>query len=151
MAVHVRSIDDLPALVGAHLGYSDYRTITQEQVDLFADATEDRQWIHVDPERASTGPFGRTIAHGFLTLSLEPTLLSSVLRVDGASLSVNYGTNRVRFTSPVPVGSEVRAGATLASVEPVQGGLQVTLDIVIEMRDAPKPACVAQVVFRYYY
>ncbi len=150
MTTHVKSIEDLTSLVGTHLGYSEYRTVTQEQVNLFAEATGDHQWIHVDPERAKSGPFGQTIAHGYLTLSLIPVLLGGVMKVDGVAMGVNYGTNKVRFTSPVPVGSEVRAGATLASVEAVSGGVQVALDVIVEVKDAPKPSCVAQVVFRYY-
>ena len=110
MTTHVKDIDELAALVGTHLGYSDYRTVTQEQVNLFADATGDHQWIHVDPERAAGGPFGHTIAHGYLTLSLLPVLLGGLIKVDGVSMGINYGTNKVRFTSPVPVGSELRAG-----------------------------------------
>jgi acyl dehydratase len=140
MTTHVQSIDDLTPLIGTHLGYSDYRTVTQQEVNLFADATGDHQWIHSDPERAKAGPFGQTIAHGYLTLSLIPVLLGGV----------NYGTNKVRFTSPVPVGSQIRAGATLASVEAIPGGAQVALDVVVEVKDAPKPSCVAQVVYRYY-
>ncbi len=150
MTTHVHSIEELSALVGTHLGYSEYRTITQEQVNLFADATGDHQWIHVDPARAASGPFGHTIAHGYLTLSLIPVLLGGVMKVDGVSMGVNYGTNKVRFTSPVPVGALVRAGATLASVEPVSGGVQVALDVTVEQRDAQKPSCVAQVLYRYY-
>lgn len=150
MTTHVQSIDDLTALVGTHLGYSDYLLVTQEKVNLFAEATGDHQWIHTDPERAKAGPFGQTIAHGYMTLSLIPVLLGSVMKVDGVAMGVNYGTNRVRFTSPVPVGSEVRAGATLAAVEAVAGGVQVALDVVVEVKDATKPSCVAQVVFRYY-
>ena len=149
MTTHVKSIDDLSPMVGQHIGYSDYRTVTQEEVNLFADATGDHQWIHVDPERAATGPFGHTIAHGYLTLSLIPVLLASVLQVDGVSMGVNYGTNKVRFTSPVPVGSQIRAGATVAAVEPIPGGAQIALDVVVEVKDAPKPSCVAQVVYRY--
>jgi acyl dehydratase len=151
MTTHVKDIDELAALVGTHLGYSDYRTVTQEQVNLFADATGDHQWIHVDPERAAGGPFGHTIAHGYLTLSLLPVLLGGLIKVDGVSMGINYGTNKVRFTSPVPVGSELRAGATLASVEPVAGGIQVALDVTVEIKDAPKPACVAQILTRYYF
>jgi acyl dehydratase len=124
--------------------------VTQEEVNLFADATGDHQWIHVDPERAKGGPFGGPIAHGYLTLSLIPVLLRGVMQVDGVAMGVNYGTNKVRFTSPVPVGSEIRAGATMASVEDIAGGVQVALDVVVEVKDAPKPSCVAQVVFRYY-
>ncbi len=150
MTTHVQNIDDLTALVGTHLGYSNYLLVTQENVNLFAEATGDRQWIHTDPERAKDGPFGGTIAHGYMTLSLIPVLLGGVIKVDGVAMGVNYGTNRVRFTSPVPVGSEIRAGATLASVEAVSGGVQVALDVVVEVKDAPKPSCVAQVVYRYY-
>ena len=150
MTTHVKSIDELNALVGTHVGYGEYRTVTQEQVNLFADATGDHQWIHVDPERAKDGPFGGPIAHGYLTLSMIPVLLGGVMQVDGVAMGVNYGTNKVRFTSPVPVGSELRAGATLASVEEVAGGVQVALDVVVEVKDAPKPSCVAQVVYRYY-
>ena len=150
MTTHVKSIDDLAALVGTHLGYSDYHTVTQEQVDRFADATGDHQWIHVDPQRASTGPFGGTIAHGYLTLALIPSMLSSVMHVDGVRMGVNYGTNKVRFMSPVLVGSQIRAGATLASIELIDRGVQVVLDVTVEMKDAPKPSCVAQLVSRYY-
>jgi len=150
MATHVNNIEELAPLVGTHLGYSDYLTVTQEQVNLFADATNDHQWIHVDPERAKSGPFGQAIAHGYLTLSLIPELLASVIKVDGVAMGVNYGTNKVRFTSPVPVGAQIRAGATLAAVEPINGGAQVALDVVVEVKDAPKPSCVAQVVYRYY-
>ena len=150
MTTSVNSIEDLAALVGTHLGYSDYLRVTQEQVNLFAEATGDHQWIHVDPERAAAGPFGHTIAHGYLTLSLVSTLLTGVLRVEGVAMGINYGTNKVRFTAPVPVGADIRAGATLASVDEVSGGVQVVLDVIVEVRDAPKPSCVAQVVFRYY-
>ena len=146
----VIDVADLPSKVGEHLGYSEWQTITQEQVNLFADATGDHQWIHVDPERAKSGPFGGPIAHGYLTLSLLPVLLGKVLAVQGITMGVNYGANRVRFPAPVPVGSELRLGITLASVEEVQGGVQVTIDAVFEVKDAPKPSCVAQVVFRYY-
>jgi len=150
MTTNVKNMDALSELVGTHLGYSDYRTVTQEEVNLFADATGDHQWIHVDPERAKAGPYGRTIAHGYLTLSLIPVLLGTVLHVDGVARGLNYGTNKVRFTSPVPVGEEIRAGASVASVEAVTGGVQVTLDVTVEVRDAVKPSCIAQVVYRYY-
>jgi acyl dehydratase len=150
MTTNVNSIEELTALVGTHLGYSDYRTITQAEVNLFADATGDHQWIHVDPERAAQGPFGHTIAHGYLTLSLIPVLLSGMLKVEGVTMGVNYGTNKVRFTSPVPVGSEIRAGATLASAEEVPNGVQIAMDVVVEVKGAPKPACVAQVISRLY-
>ncbi len=150
MTTRVGSLDDLAPLVGTHLGYSDYHVVTQTEVDLFAEATGDHQWIHVDPVRASTGPFKGTIAHGYFTLSLLPVLLSQILHVEGVALGVNYGANRVRFPSPVPVGSSIRAGATVTAVDPVSGGVQVTLDVTIEIRDAAKPGCVAQVVYRYY-
>ena len=150
MATHVESMDAYKALVGTHLGYSDYVTVTQEQVNLFADATGDHQWIHVDPERAKTSPFGGPIAHGYLTLSLIPVLMGQVVRVEGVTMGVNYGTNKVRFPAPVPVGSEIRLGASVAEVEDIGGGIQVALDVTIEVKDAAKPSCVAQVVFRYY-
>jgi acyl dehydratase len=146
----VAKIDDLSSLVGQHLGYSDWREITQEQVNQFADATGDHQWIHVDPERAKSGPFGGPIAHGYLTLSLVPALMGQVFAVEGITMGVNYGANKVRFPSPVPVGSELRLGAALAGVEDVTGGVQVTLDVTLEVKDATKPSCAAQVVFRFY-
>jgi acyl dehydratase len=150
VATTVHGIDEFRSLVGTHLGYSDWEVIDQERVNLFADATGDHQWIHVDPEQAKTGPFGGTIAHGYLTLSLAPALLSQVVTVEGMAFGVNYGCNRVRFPAPVPVGSAVRLGATVAEVEEVAGGVQMTIDLVLEVRDAPKPSCVAQVVYRYY-
>lgn len=150
MATEVESIEAFKALVGTHLGYSEYKTVTQEEVNLFAEATGDHQWIHVDPERAKQGPFGGPIAHGYLTLSLIPVLMGQVVRTNGVRMGVNYGTNKVRFPAPVPVGSEIRLGAAVAEVEDVAGGIQVALDVTIEVKDAPKPSCVAQVVFRYY-
>jgi len=146
----VAKIDDLPSFVGQHLGYSDWREITQEQVNQFADATGDHQWIHVDPERAKSGPFGGPIAHGYLTLSLVSVLVGQVFAVEGITMAINYGANKVRFPSPVPVGSELRLGASLAGVEDVAGGVQVTLDVTLEVKDATKPSCAAQVVYRYY-
>jgi len=150
MATMVNGIDELKAKQGEHLGYSDYVEITQEQVNLFADATGDHQWIHVDPERAKSGPFGGPIAHGYLTLSLAPALLPQILIVGGISMGVNYGCGKVRFPSPVPVGSKVRAGAELVSVEDVAGGAQVTMQVTFEVEGAPKPSCVAEVIYRYY-
>jgi len=144
------SIEEFANLVGHDLGTSAPLTVTQEQVNLFADATGDHQWIHVDPERAKSGPFGGPIAHGYLTLSLIPTLMGSVLSVSGISMGVNYGCNKVRFTSPVPVGAELVAQATVAAVDEVAGGLQVCLDVTVSVVGAPKPSCVAQVVYRYY-
>src|SRR5688500_86568 len=135
--------------VGEQLGPSDWMEVTQDQVNLFADATGDHQWIHVDPERAKSGPFGGPIAHGYLTLSLAPALLPTILQVDGISMGVNYGCNKVRFVSPVKVGSKLRLGATIAAVDDVAGGVQATLDLTFETEGSDKPACVAQVVYRY--
>jgi len=143
-------IDELGGMVGRHLGYSDYLVVDQERIDRFADATGDHQWIHVDPERAAEGPFGTTIAHGYLTLSLVSLLLTQVLSVEGVALALNYGCNRVRFPAPVPSGSQIRLGAVLASAEEIAGSVQVVLDVEIEVRGAPKPACAAEVVLRYY-
>ncbi len=151
MTTHASNVDELKSLVGTHLGYSEYRLVTQEEVNLFADATGDHQWIHVDPERAAAGPFGHTIAHGFFTLSLVPLLTGGLVRVDGVTMAINYGLNKVRFTSPVPVGSEVRAGATLVSIDDVPGGVQMTLDVVVEINGAERPACVAQTLSRLYF
>jgi acyl dehydratase len=140
----------LKAEVGNHLGYSSYLNISQERVNQFAEATGDFQWIHVDVERAKTGPFGGPIAHGYLTLSLGPVLLPEIFAVSGISMGVNYGANKVRFMSPVPVGAQLRAGAKLMNVEEIAGGAQVTLEIVFECEGAAKPSCVAEVILRYY-
>jgi acyl dehydratase len=150
MSTTVHGVDEFQPLVGTHLGYSDWERVDQDRVNLFADATGDHQWIHVDPERAKTGPFGGAIAHGYLTLSLAPVLLNRVIAVEGTSFGVNYGCNKVRFPSPVPVGSDLRLGASVTQVDDVEGGVQVTYDLTLEVRDAPKPSCVAQVVYRYY-
>ena len=150
MTTTIDGINGLEKLVGEHLGYSEWHEITQEQVNLFADATGDHQWIHVDVERAKAGPFGGPIAHGYLTLSLAPTLLTEIMRVDGVAMGINYGLNKLRFPSPVPVGSKLRAGATLSSVEPVSGGVQVTLNVTFEIEGGSKPVCVAEILFRYY-
>jgi acyl dehydratase len=139
--------------VGAQLGVSPWHQITQEQVDLFAAATGDRQWIHVDPERARAGPFGGTIAHGYLTLSLLPLLLRDLVRAQDTRLAVNYGLNRVRFMAPVPVGSRIRAAAVLREVTEVPGGaVQLVLLVTVEIEgDGSKPACVAETVTRLYF
>jgi acyl dehydratase len=151
MTTTVQGIAGLEAKVGEHLGYSDYVEITQEQVNLFADATGDHQWIHVDPERAKSGPFGGAIAHGYLTLSMGPRLMPEILRVEGVTMAVNYGAGKVRFPSPVPVGSKLRLGAELISVERVGGGgAQVTMLFTFEVEGAPKPSCVSEIIFRYY-
>ena len=144
------ALADLPGMVGKHLGHSDWELIDQDKINRFADATGDHQWIHVDIERAKAGPFGTTIGHGYLTLSLIPIFVFQLLKVDGAKLVVNYGLNKARFPAPVPAGSKVRMGAEIAAVEPVSGGLQCTLACTFEIEDQPKPACVAEIVFRYY-
>ena len=151
MATTVQGIDTFHQLAGQHLGYSQWHRIDQKQVDLFAEATDDHQWIHVDPERAKGGPFGSTIAHGYLTLSLAPGLLSEVLVVKGMSMGVNYGCNKVRFPAPVPVDSNLRLGVAVGEVEDVTGGVQVALDLTFETEGSTKPSCVAQVVYRYFY
>jgi acyl dehydratase len=150
MALIINGIDDMKARVGEHLGYSDYVEITQERVNTFAEATGDFQWIHVDVERAKQGPFGGPIAHGYLTLSLGPMLSPTIFQVHGISMGVNYGCGKVRFPSPVPVGAQLRLGAKLLSVEDVAGGAQVTMEFTFEVEGAPKPSCVAEVIFRYY-
>jgi acyl dehydratase len=150
MTTIIDGIDGLKAKVGEHLGYSEYVEITQEQVNQFADATGDHQWIHIDVERAKAGPFGGPIAHGYLTLSLGPALSPQIMAVTGVAMGVNYGCNKVRFPSPVPVGSKLRLGAKLLEVEDVAGGAQVTMEFTFEIEGAPKPSCVAEVVFRYY-
>ncbi|HUO46997.1 MAG TPA: MaoC family dehydratase [Acidimicrobiia bacterium] len=142
--------DEVAGAVGSHLGYSDWLEITQERIDAFADATDDHQWIHVDPERARAGPFGTTIAHGYLTLSLAVRFVDEIFSVGGVRMGVNYGTNKVRFVSAVPVGSKLRAGGVLAAVDETPGGLQATIDLTFEVEGAEKPACVAQVLYRLY-
>ncbi len=151
MTTIIKDHADLKSHVGQHLGYSEYVTITQEQVQKFADATGDHQWIHLDVERAKTGPFGRTIAHGYLTLSLTPVFIGQIWHIEGVKMGVNYGANKVRFMSPVPVGSKLRAGAKLNSVDDISGGAQVVLEVTFECEGATKPSCVAEVIFRHYY
>ena len=146
----INGVDEMKALVGEHLGYSPYVEITQEQVNLFADATGDHQWIHIDVERAKAGPFGGPIAHGYLTLSLGPSLYAKIAQFTGFAMGVNYGTNKVRFPSPVPVGSRLRLGARLLSVDDIAGGVQATVEFTFEVENAAKPSCVAEVVFRNY-
>jgi acyl dehydratase len=143
--------DDLLKRIGEQLGHSEWHDITQDRIDAFAEATEDRQWIHIDPERAKSGPFGTTVAHGFLTLSLVPVLVSEIYRVDGVRMALNYGLDKVRFPAPVPVGSRVRAGAELLGADPTSdGGIQVRARITIEREGGDKPVCVAETVSRFY-
>jgi acyl dehydratase len=143
-------IDQVRAAVGTHLGYSDYTEVTQERVDQFADATGDRQWIHVDVERArAESPFGGPIADGFLTLAISNELLPQILEVRGVSLGVNYGVDRIRFPAPVPVGSRLRAGAELVDVSDVKGGIQTLVRITLEVEGGTKPVCIIDSLSRY--
>jgi acyl dehydratase len=144
------TLDEVRGAVGRHLGWSDWLTVDQARVDLFAEATGDHQWIHVDPERAAReSPFGGPIAHGYLTLSLSNLFLPQIVEVRGVSAGVNYGTGRVRFPSPVPVGSRVRAGAELTAVDEVPGGVQTTMTITVEVEGGEKPACVIESLSRW--
>ncbi|MFE7761456.1 MaoC family dehydratase [Streptomyces sp. NPDC057438] len=150
MSITVNGIDELKKLAGSDLGASEWIEVTQERIDTFADATGDHQWIHVDPVKAAEGPFGAPIAHGYLTLSLFIPLFTELLDVEGVSTKVNYGLNKVRFPSPVKVGSKIRLVGKLASVEDVPGGVQITVDGTIEIEGAPKPAAVLQSLSRFY-
>lgn len=143
-------LDELRALAGTDLGPSTWHEIDQDRVNAFADATSDHQWIHVDPERARSGPFGGTIAHGYLSLALVIPLWTELLEIDGIGMAVNYGLNRLRFPAPVPVGSAVRLRAHVASVEDVRDGVQLTVEFTVEIRGAEKPALVAEAIYRYY-
>lgn len=145
-------VDGVRAAIGRELGPGDWFTVDQARVDGFADDTEDHQWIHVDPERAKSSPFGGTIAHGFLTLSLLPHLANSARRLDGVRMGVNYGLNKVRFPSPVQVGSRVRATVTITEAEDLpDNGVQVVSTVTVEVEGAPKPACIAEWVTRAYF
>jgi acyl dehydratase len=139
-------IADLEKAVGTHLGHSEWHTVNQDQIDAFAAATGDHQWIHVDPAKAAEGPFGSTVAHGFLTLSLVPMLTWQVYKVDGVTMAVNYGADKLRFPSPVPVGSRVRAAVELTSVTPNKLGYQVATRVTIELDGSDKPACVVDML-----
>jgi acyl dehydratase len=143
--------DKIVAAAGKELGSSDWLQVDQSRIDRFADATGDHQWIHVDPERAAAGPYGRTIAHGYLTLSLLPLLVTEIYRVDGASRMVNYGLDRVRFVSPVLVGSRIRARTVLREAVALSGGVEIRLETTIELEGHDRPACVAQTVSRAYF
>lgn len=147
-----RSREDFLSSVGKKLGTSDWIEITQDRINQFADATDDHQWIHVDPDRAKDGPFGRTIAHGFLTLSMGVHLIGDVVSTEGGKMGINYGLNKVRFTNPVPVGSKIRLHATLAEAKAVEpNGVQATYDLEFEIDGEEKPACVAQWITRSYF
>jgi acyl dehydratase len=146
-----QSAEELKAAVGTHLGFSDWLVIDQARIDLFAEATGDHQWIHVDPERAKDGPFGTTIAHGYLTLSITNMFLPQLVTVSTAKLGINYGANKVRFPAPVPVGSRIRVGGEVLEAEDVAGGVQVIVRLTVEVEDGAKPACVVDSVSRWMF
>ena len=149
MARTLQGPDGIKAVVGEHVGYSAWHEVTQEKVNLFAEATGDHQWIHVDTERATAeSPFGGPIAHGYWTLSLAPMLLAEIVEVEGRTMGVNYGINKLRFPAPVRVGSKVRMGLRLAAADDVSGGVQLTWDATFEVEGQDKPACVAEIVYR---
>ena len=139
-------LDQVSAAIGEHVGYSDWMEITQERVDAFADATGDHQWIHVDPARAAEGPYGTTIAHGYLTLSLLPVLGNRVMDIRGFSMMINYGLGKVRFPAPVPVGSRIRAGVELTSLDRKPSGVQLTTLVTVEIEGGDRPAVVAEAI-----
>ncbi len=147
---HYAHLAELQALVGQELGCSDWLRVDQARIDLFAEATGDHQWIHTDPARAAAGPFGATVAHGFLTLSLLPVLFETGFVIDDVRMGVNYGLNRVRFAAPVRAGSRLRGRFRLLAYEPLDGGAQLTVESMIELEGSPKPACVAESVSRRY-
>lgn len=151
MSVVVRGPDDLHALVGEDIGISSWVGLTQDQINGFADLTGDHQWIHTDPERAAGGPFGTTIAHGYLTLSLLVPLLEEILVLENRTSSVNYGLDKVRFPAPVPAGSRVRMSATLVEADDIESGVQVKIDCVFEVDGQERPACVARAVLRHHF
>ena len=150
-AKQIESIDKLREMLGQEVAVSDWFEVTQERINLFAEATEDRQWIHTEPERAAReSPFKRTIAHGFLTLSLLSELMKRAVSVGRVRMGINYGLTRVRFVSPVPAGSSIRGRFTLAEVEDIRGGIQATWNVSVELEGGGKPACVAEWLVRYY-
>lgn len=150
MATRFENPADLLNAVGKHLGFSDWEAVDQQRIDQFANATGDHQWIHVDPEKAADGPFGKTIAHGYLTLSMANLFLPQVMQVDNTSMGVNYGCEKVRFPSPVPVGSRIRGGGEVISAEEVKGGIQVIVRMTIEIEGADRPACVVDTISRFF-
>ena len=147
---HYKTLAEMQALIGQDLGISDWLTVEQDRINQFALATGDQQWIHTDPVRAASGPFGATVAHGFLTLSLVPVLGETAFTVDDVRLGVNYGLNRVRFAAPVRVGSRVRGHFKLLAYEALEGGAQMTVQATVELEGSSKPACVAETVSRRY-
>ncbi|MFT7405514.1 MaoC family dehydratase [Zhongshania sp.] len=141
---------ELFSALGAELGTSEWLELDQQRINLFADATGDHQWIHVDPERAKDGPFGKCIAHGYLTLSLVNLFLPQIVDVQGISMGVNVGCDRIRFPAPVPVGSRVRGSGELISVEEIKGGVQAVVRVTVEIEGNDRPACVADTISRYF-
>ena len=151
MAARSVAYADVKSLVGTELGVSDWHEVTQEEINAFAECTHDHQWIHIDVERAKKdSPFGGPVAHGYYTLSLAPYLMDQIWAVEGIRMGVNYGLNKLRFPSPVPVGKRVRARASLDDAEDVTGGMQVTVGLTFEVEGSSKPACVAEGVYRFY-
>ena len=151
MATIFQTPAELSSSIGKHLGHSAWMEVTQERIQLFADATDDQQWIHVDPERAKQGPFGAPIAHGYLTLSLVNRFLPEIVEVRGISMGVNYGADRIRFPAPVRVGSRIRGGAELIEVENTKdGGVQAKIRVTVEIEGSERPACVVDTISRYY-
>ena len=150
-ATQIESLTELNSRVGQEVAVSDWFEVKQERINLFAEATEDRQWIHTDPERAAReSPFKQTIAHGFLTLSLLSELMKQSIAVEGVRMGINYGLNRVRFVSPVPAGARIRASFTLSVIEEISGGVQATWNVTVEREGSEKPCCVAEWLVRYY-
>jgi acyl dehydratase len=147
---HFARLQDLQSMAGQEVGISDWITVDQKRIDQFAEATGDHQWIHIDPVKAAKGPFGTTIAHGFLTLSLLPELFAKAFDIGDVRMGVNYGLNKVRFTAPVPAGGRVRGRFVLREYLPIDGGAQLTVEALIELEGSPKPACVAETVSRRY-
>jgi acyl dehydratase len=150
MPTVARGLEGLRKLAGADLGPGGWLQVTQDRVDTFADATDDHQWIHVDPDRARTGPFGGTIAHGYLSLALLIPLWTEILQIEDIGMAVNYGLNRVRFPAPVPVGSQIRLHAHVLAVDDIRDEVQLTVEFTVEVRDAAKPAVVAEALYRYH-
>jgi len=148
--IQIANLSSLQQRVGEELAVGDWVTVDQPMIDKFAEATGDRQWIHIDPERAAKGPFGTTIAHGFLTLSLLPKLAESAIKIDDVRMGVNYGLNRVRFPAPVPSGSRIRARMKLLSYDAIDGGAQLVMEVTMERAGGDKPVCVAETVSRRY-
>jgi acyl dehydratase len=148
----IGSADELEAVVGTTIGPAEWLLVEQDRIDAFAECTEDRQWVHVDPQRAESGPFGTTIAHGFLTLSLVPRLVADLRRLDNVVRGINYGLNSVRFITPVPAGSRIRGRLTFLSSERISAeAVQLVSRVTVELEGVPKPACVCEMAARYYF